>query len=38
MVPPGSSATVRVRPMPPGRYEFKGEYNEETAKGAVVAE
>jgi hypothetical protein len=38
VVPPGSSATVRVRPLKPGRYEFVGEYNEKTAKGAVVAE
>ena len=38
VVPPGGSATVRVRPLKPGRYEFVGEYNEKTAKGAVVAE
>ena len=29
---------MRVRPLKPGRYDFVGEYNEKTAKGAVVAE
>jgi plastocyanin len=38
VVPPGGSATVRVRPLQPGRYKFVGEYNEKTAQGVVVAE
>jgi plastocyanin len=38
VVPPGGSATVRVRPLQPGRYEFVGEYNEKTAQGVVIAE
>lgn len=31
-------AVVRLRPLPPGRYAFDGEYHEDTAKGVVVAE
>ncbi len=34
----GSSAIVRLRAMEPGRYEFVGEYHEDTAKGTIVAE
>ena len=33
-----SKATVRVGPLKPGRYEFVGEYNASTAKGALIAE
>ena len=33
-----SEATVRVRPVQPGRYEFVGEYHEDTMKGVLVAE
>ncbi len=33
-----SKATVRIGPLKPGRYPFVGEYNEATAKGAVIAE
>ena len=33
-----SRGTVRIRPLPPGRYPFMGEYHEETAKGVVVAD
>ena len=32
----GRSLPVRIRPMQPGRYEFIGEYNAETAKGVLV--
>jgi len=31
-----SSATILIGPLTPGRYEFVGEYNEKTAKGAIV--
>ena len=31
-----SSATILIGPLKAGRYEFVGEYNEETAKGAIV--
>jgi plastocyanin len=34
----GQEITVRLRPLAAGRYEFVGEYHEDTAKGAVIAE
>jgi plastocyanin len=33
----GQSAVIRLGPLDPGRYEFYGEYHEDTAKGALVA-
>jgi plastocyanin len=30
------SATIQIGPLDAGRYEFYGEYHEDTAKGAVV--
>jgi hypothetical protein len=32
-----STATIYVGPLAPGRYPFVGEYNERTARGAIVA-
>ena len=32
----GSNATINVRAQKPGRYEFFDEYNEKTARGALV--
>jgi len=29
---------VRIRPLPPGRYPFMGEYHSATAQGVVIAE
>ncbi|MDR3531018.1 MAG: cupredoxin domain-containing protein [Rhodopila sp.] len=34
----GHYATIRLRPLGPGRYPFMGEFHPETAIGAVVAE
>jgi hypothetical protein len=34
----GASATVRLRPLAPGRYGFFGEYHEDSAKGVLVVE
>ena len=34
----GQEITVKLRPLEAGRYEFVDEYNEDTAKGAVVVE
>ena len=34
----GTSGTVRLRPLDPGKYPFIGEYHEDTAKGVIVAE
>jgi plastocyanin len=38
VVPGGAKASIFIGPLVAGRYEFYGEYNEATAKGAVVAE
>ncbi len=38
IVPPGAKVVIFIGPLKPGKYEFWGEYNEATAKGAVVAE
>lgn len=38
LVPGGTKATIFIGPLKPGRYAFYGEYNEATAKGAVIAE
>ncbi|HEY4123427.1 MAG TPA: cupredoxin domain-containing protein [Rhizomicrobium sp.] len=29
---------IRLRPLPPGKYPFMGEYNSKTAQGVVIAE
>jgi len=34
----GQSATITLGPLDAGRYEFYGEYHEDTAKGALVAQ
>lgn len=33
----GQSAVIKVEPLDAGRYEFYGEYHEDSAKGAIVA-
>jgi hypothetical protein len=38
VIPGKSKALVRVGPLSPGRYEFIGEFNADTAKGVVIAE
>jgi plastocyanin len=38
VIPGKSKALVRIGPLKPGRYEFVGEYHEDTAKGVVIAE
>ena len=38
IIPGGAKATLYIGPLKPGRYAFFGEYNEASAKGAVVAE
>jgi len=38
VIPGGAKASIFVGPLKPGRYTFFGEFNEATAKGAVVAE
>ncbi len=34
----GHYATIRLRPLGPGRYPFMGEFHPDTAAGVVVAE
>ncbi|MDL2338541.1 MAG: cupredoxin domain-containing protein [Pseudomonadota bacterium] len=38
IIPGGAKTTLYIGPLKPGSYPFFGEYNEATAKGAVVAE
>jgi len=38
VIPGGAKAVIFIGPLKPGKYEFYGEYNEATAKGAVIAE
>jgi hypothetical protein len=33
-----SAGNVRLRPLPPGKYPFMGEYHSATAQGVVIAE
>ena len=38
VIPGKSKGLVRIGPLEPGRYEFIGEFHQDTAKGVVVAE
>jgi hypothetical protein len=38
IVAPNSEIKVRVRTLKPGRYEFYGEYHQDTAKGVLIVE
>lgn len=38
VIPAGAKATIYIGPLKSGRYDFIGEYNQATAKGAVVVE
>jgi hypothetical protein len=38
IVPAGSTALVRLRPLGPGRYQFIGEFHEATAHGTIVVD
>jgi plastocyanin len=37
VIPGGQTAVIKIEPLDPGRYEFFGEYHEDSAKGALVA-
>lgn len=37
VIPGGQNAVIRIGPLDAGRYEFFGEYHEDTAKGVIVA-
>lgn len=38
VIAPGAKATIFVGPLKPGRYPYVGEFNEKTARGAIIAE
>lgn len=38
IIAPQASGIIRVKPLKAGEYKFFGEYNEETAKGLIIAE
>jgi hypothetical protein len=38
IVAPNSEIKVRLRALKPGRYEFWGEYHQDTAKGVLIVE
>jgi hypothetical protein len=38
IIPAGHYATIRLRPLGPGRYPFMGEFHADTAQGVVVSE
>jgi hypothetical protein len=38
IVAPNSEIKVRVRTLKPGRYDFWGEYHQDTAKGVLIVE
>lgn len=38
LVPAGGQTTIYIGPLKPGRYEFFGEFNPASARGAIVAE
>ena len=37
VIPGSQTAVIKIGPLDPGRYEFYGEYHEDSAKGALVA-
>jgi hypothetical protein len=38
VVPGHAKGAVRIRPLPPGKYPFMGEFHAATAQGMVIAE
>jgi plastocyanin len=38
VIPAGKEATIFIGPLKPGRYEFIGEFNKDTAHGAVTVQ
>jgi len=38
LIAPRSKVVIFIGPLAPGRYSFFGEFNEKTARGAVIAE
>ena len=38
VIAPGSTASIFIGPLKPGKYAFVGEFHEKTAHGVVIAE
>jgi hypothetical protein len=38
VIAPGGVGIIRLRPLGPGRFPFMGEFNPDTAQGAVISE
>jgi heme/copper-type cytochrome/quinol oxidase subunit 2 len=38
VIMPGQTATIRLRPMAPGRFPFMGEFHPDSARGVVISE
>lgn len=38
LIAPGTKASIFIGPLKPGRYPFFGDFNDKTARGAVIAE
>ncbi|MCB1900896.1 cupredoxin domain-containing protein [Cognatazoarcus halotolerans] len=38
VIAPGSTASIFIGPLKPGKYTFVGEFHEDTARGVVIAE
>jgi heme/copper-type cytochrome/quinol oxidase subunit 2 len=38
VIPGGTRARIRIRPLRPGRYEFMGEFHPDLAQGAILSE
>ncbi|MDR3673709.1 MAG: cupredoxin domain-containing protein [Holophaga sp.] len=38
VIPPGTKARIRIRPLGPGRYPFIGEFHKDLAQGAILSE
>jgi Cupredoxin-like domain len=38
LIPPGQTGKVRIRPLAPGRFQFFGDFHQDTAQGAIVSQ
>ncbi|MBI3773517.1 MAG: cupredoxin domain-containing protein [Gammaproteobacteria bacterium] len=38
VITPGGKVTIFIGPLKPGKYPFYGEFNQDTARGVVIAE
>jgi len=38
LIPPGEEGKARIRPLGPGRFPFFGDFQQDTAQGAIVSE